>query len=175
MSQIASRRLPGAPGEPLGPPGGARSRAMYEFAPPRGGSRDPRGRPWGALGAKMAPRSRQNGREEAGKRLLGDGWRQRWCPGAFFPCFGEGLGYVVLCFWSSFSLASAIVVRLIFVTFLGFHVVLNLCVLGAARKRAHMLKLLALPIDFHVFHILFLVHRHRAEAKNKENDNSKND
>ena len=59
--------------------------------------------------------------------LLGDGWRQRWCPGAFFLCFGEGLGYVVLRFWSVFSLASAIVVHLIFVTFLGFHVVLNLC------------------------------------------------
>ena len=38
----------------------------------------------------LEPRSRQNGGQEAAKRLLGDGWRQRWSPGVYFSCFRIG-------------------------------------------------------------------------------------
>ena len=98
----------------------------------------------------MAHRKRKNGRQEAAKRLLGDGWRERWSPGAFFI------------FWGRFSPYVSIVFDLFFFCFGAccpphfrdvFWVprVAEIVFVWIARKRAPMLKLLAPPTHFHVF------------------------
>ena len=63
-AKLPPRCLPGRPWEPLGPLRAPWLGAPNYFDPPGRGSRDPRGRPWGALGAKMDAKRRPRGSSE---------------------------------------------------------------------------------------------------------------
>ena len=119
-----------------------------------GGSRGPPGRPWGALGAGMAPRGSQNRGQEAPKSLLGQGWLWRCFPDMLFSSFGQGFGLDFEAFSARFYSLFGARVPLHFRHAFALPRCLTFMFLWAARKRAPMLKTLALPIDFHVFSCL---------------------
>ena len=166
----ASRGSRGAPG----PPWGRKVSGDVRICPPSGGLSGPSGEALGSLGRQNGTQkppkwTRRGGQEALGRRLASE-----VVSGGVFSMFWGGFGLCCAPFLVWFFSRFGDCCPPHFRDVLGVPRCAEFVFFGAARKRAHLLKVVVLLIEFHVFHAFF-VHRHRAEAKKKRNDNSKND